>query len=185
MSAKFEREIKLTFSDAATARAAVLAIGAIPRRARRLQHDCLLDTANGLLMNSLSTLRVRAEDGRGVVTFKGPVQPGTMKVREEIETEAGDAGILLAILERLGLAVWFRYEKYREEFSGSEVVIAVDETPIGTFVELEGSEPGVARAAHALGRGPDAYITASYRGLFARHCEERGLPVTDMLFGHG
>jgi adenylate cyclase class 2 len=136
-------------------------------------------------MNGRSTLRVRAEEGRGVLTFKGPVQPSTMKVREEIETEAGDAGILMAILGRLGLRPWFRYEKYREEFSGSEVVIAVDETPIGTFVELEGSELGVTQAARALGRGPEGYVTESYRGLFARHCEERGLPVTDMLFGNG
>ena len=182
MSVKLEREVKLSFRDPATARAAVLAIGAAPYRARRLQHDCLLDTADGLLMNTRSILRLRAEDGRALLTFKGPVQPSTMKLREEIETEGGDAGVLLVILERIGFRVWFRYEKYREEFASGEVIIAVDETPVGTFVELEGSESAIAQAAEALGRQPTDYVTDSYRGLFARQCEERGVPVTDMLF---
>ncbi len=185
MPVKFEREVKLPFDDPQTARAAVLAIGATPLRARRLQHDCLLDTADDLLMTRRFTLRVRSEQGRTVLTFKGPAQPSTMKLREEIETEAGDAGILLSILDRLGLRVWFRYEKYREEFATLDVVIAVDETPIGTFVEIEGSEGGVTRAARALGREPDEYVTESYRALFVRRCEERGVRVTDMLFGRG
>ena len=39
-----------------------------------------------------------------------------MKVREELETLVGDGEVLLRVLEELGLHVWFRYEKYREEF---------------------------------------------------------------------
>jgi hypothetical protein len=41
MSATFEREVKLPFDDPSTARAAVLAIGAIPLRAVGCS-DCLL-----------------------------------------------------------------------------------------------------------------------------------------------
>ena len=185
MPAKLEREIKLSFADPATARAAVLAIGASPLKARRLQHDCLLDTGDQQLLNHRSALRVRSENGRAVLTFKGPAEASSMKLREEIETEAADPVILLTILDRLGLRVSFRYEKYREEFASGDVVIAVDETPVGTFVEIEGSESGITRAAQALGRGPSAYIVDSYRGLFARQCEERGVVVTDMLFGRG
>ena len=85
-------------------------------------------------------LRVRNECGRSLLTFKGPVQPGPMKLREEHETVAADGDTLLHILEELGLRVWFRYEKYREEFSAEDVVIAIDETPVGTFVEIEGGE---------------------------------------------
>ena len=61
-------------------------------------------------------------------------------------------------------------------------VIAIDETPVGTFVEIEGDEAGVAAAARTLGRAPSDYIVDSYRGLFVHRCEELGVPVTDMLF---
>ena len=52
----------------------------------------------------------------------------------------------------------------------------------GVFVEIEGSEAGVAAIARALGRGPQDYVTESYRGLFLTAREARGLPVADMLF---
>ena len=41
---------------------------------------------------------------------------------------------------------------YRQEFAKDDVIVAIDETPIGTFVELEGGEQGIVSAARALGR---------------------------------
>lgn len=101
-----------------------------------------------------------------MLTFKGPVRPGAMKIREEIETGADSPEILLAILERIAFHPAFRYEKYREEFALPGAVIAIDETPIGTFIEIEGDEPAIAAAAAALGFSPADYVTASYRTLF-------------------
>ena len=43
------------------------------------------------------------------------------------------------------------------------------------FVEIEGGDRGIAAAAQALGRSPADYVLESYRGLFVRHCEERGV----------
>jgi len=182
MSATLEREIKLPFESAEAALAAVLATGATPLKGRRLQEDCLLDTANDDLHRRRSALRVRQDGGRCILTFKGPVQPGEVKVREEIETIAGDGVLLLRILGELGYHVWFRYEKYREEFTLDDCIIAIDETPVGVFVEIEGGDRGIAAAAQLLGRGPGDYVLESYRGLFVRHCEQHGLPPTDMLF---
>jgi adenylate cyclase class 2 len=184
-SDRLEREIKLSFDNPAAARAAVLAAGATPLRAPRLQQDCLLDTAEQSLFKARSLLRVRSEDGRALLTFKGPVQPSAMKLREEIEANADDPAVVLSILERIGFRVWFRYEKRREEFAFDEVIIAVDETPIGTYVEIEGSEAGVRAAALALARGPADYVTESYRGLYVSYCEAHGWPVGDMLFDRG
>lgn len=184
MPAALEREIKLRFASPAAARAALLGVGGRLTRERRLQRDALLDSADGMLRRAQSALRVRveADSGGSVLTFKGPVHPSSMKVREEIETALGDAPTALDILERLGFRVWFRYEKYREEFAVGALLATVDETPLGTFVELEGDEGDIARVARTLGFEPDAYVLDSYRGLYARHCEERGLPVTHMLF---
>ena len=75
-----------------------------------------------------------------------------------------------------------RYQKYREEFALDDVIIAVDETPVGTFVEIEGSEQAILRMTAALGRTPSDFILDSYRGLFLKHRESAGLRGTDMIF---
>lgn len=185
MAAILEQEVKLRFASAEEARAAVLATGATAVRCRRLQEDCLLDSVDESLRRSRSVLRVRMESGKSLVTFKGPVQPAAVKVREELETVVGDGPLLLRILEHLGFRVWFRYQKYREEFAMEDVIVAVDETPVGVFVEIEGGAQGIADMAEALGRTPGDYLLDSYRGLFCEYCRERGLPVSDMLFDEG
>jgi adenylate cyclase class 2 len=182
MAAILEREIKLRFESVEAARAAVARTGATPMRGRRLQEDCLLDTADDSLHRRRCVLRVRMESGKSLLTFKGPVQPAVTKVREELETVVGDGPLLLRIFEELGFRVWFRYQKYREEFALDDVIIAIDETPLGTYVEIEGGDRGIAEVTVALGRAPCDYLLDSYRRLFVRHCEQRGLPATDMLF---
>lgn len=179
-----EREVKLRFAGAEDARAAVLAAGATPLRGRRLQQDCLLDTADGLLRGRRVVLRVRREPGGSTITFKGPTQPATVKLREEIEARVSDPNLMLQILEALGFHPWFRYEKYREEFDADGVIVAVDETPVGAFVEIEGTERGITLMASALGRSAGDYVLDSYRGLFVADCVRRGVPVADMLFGN-
>jgi len=177
-----EREIKLRFATADEARAAILGAGATPLRGRRLQEDSLLDTDDEELRRRRCVLRVRVECGKSRLTYKGPVQPGMMKVREELETVVGDGAMVLRVLEELGLHVWFRYEKYREEFAHEDVIVAIDETPVGVFVEIEGGEQGIATMAEALGRKPDDYILDSYRGLFLRYRDEMGLTGPHMVF---
>lgn len=188
MNQRLEREIKLSFESVECARKAVAALGAIPRRSRRLQDDRLLDTTTGRLRADWCTLRVRIEtpDAGGerlaMLTFKGPPRPDVMKVREELETAVADGTVMLRVLERAGFAVWFRYQKYREEFERDGTIIAIDETPCGTFIELEGSEEGVTRLAQALGRTPTDYITASYRRVWESDCTARGRPAGNMIF---
>ena len=177
-----EREIKLRFECADEARAKILAFGATPLHGRRLQEDALLDTEDEMLRRERATLRVRSEGSKSLLTFKGPVLPGLIKIREEYETVVADGAALLTILESLGLHVWFRYEKYREEFSADDVVIAIDETPVGVFVEIEGGENAIHAAARALGKSPADYITDSYRFLFLQHRDANGLAGADMIF---
>jgi adenylate cyclase class 2 len=126
-----------------------------------------VDTADRRLSRDGTALRVRADGDAAVLTFKGPVVPGPMKTREEIETSAGSADVLLAILASLGYVPVFRYEKFREEFALEGALVAIDDTPIGAFLEIEGEPAAIERAAERLGFGPADYVTASYRTLFA------------------
>ena len=177
-----EREVKLAFNSAEQARAAITAARATLLRPRRLQHDVLFDTADQQLRQRGCALRIRFEDGAGVMTFKGPVLPGAMKLREEHESKVEDPEALRRVLEGLGYRPWFTYEKYREEYALSEVVAAVDETPVGTFVELEGKEPDILAASEVLGRTPADFILASYRALFLERRPVSESPANDMVF---
>jgi adenylate cyclase class 2 len=177
-----EREVKLRFPTADDARAAILAAGATPLRSRRLQEDALLETEDEALRRRGCTLRIRAESGKSLLTFKGPVLPGSMKIRDEYETVIGDGEVVQRVLEELGLHVWFRYEKYREEYAAEDVTIAIDETPVGTFVEIEGGEEGILAMTTALGRSAADFVLDSYRGLFIKHRDEFGITGTNMVF---
>lgn len=181
---KVEREIKLKYESLEAARGAVGSLDITQARPRRLQDDRLLDMPNGVLQSHQQTLRVRIEGdaANAVITFKGPPLEEVMKVREEVETIVKDGRILLAILERLGFIVRFRYQKYREEYARDGIVIAIDETPVGTFLELEGTASTIKQVSTSLGRTPKDYIIASYHQLFQRHREAHGVPAGDMIF---
>jgi adenylate cyclase class 2 len=182
MSVTLEREVKLRFATVEEAVLAIEATGATPLRCRRLQEDYLLDDAQETLRRRRCVLRVRVESGKSLLTFKGPVQPSRMKVREEMETIVADGETLIRCFEQLGYRVWFRYQKYRQEYALGDVIVAIDETPVGVFVEIEGGEQGITDTARTLGRSPDEYLLDSYRGLFMEYCRAHGLPATDMLF---
>jgi adenylate cyclase class 2 len=191
MNTLIEREIKLRYTTCNEARLAVDGLEGSPLRDRRLQDDYLLDLPNGELQHQGCALRVRIEKSditnksiyeTTTVTFKGPPLPDVMKVREELETTVGNGKLFLRILVKAGWSVWFRYQKYREEFKRDDVVIAIDETPVGAFVELEGNELTIRNLASALGRTTDDYIIASYRQLYVEHCINTNKPIENMVF---
>src|SRR5207245_7795384 len=115
--------------------------------ARLLRDEVLLEDPAGPLRAARSVGRLRRVPGGGVRTHKGPrLLEGGLKSREERETTVADADALQDILERLGLRPVFRYQKYRETYKWRGQEIVVDETPIGTFLEIEGDPEGI-RAA--------------------------------------
>jgi adenylate cyclase class 2 len=135
-----------------------------------------------------------------LLTFKGPVlrgrrwggsstRGGRHKVREEIEFQVGDAIAAAKILERLGMHPSFHYEKYRTTYVlpatkawATGLLIELDETPIGTFMELEGPPKAIDRAAKELGFSKEDYILTNYVSLFAEDCRRRGKKMGDMVF---
>ena len=110
-----------------------------------------------------------------MLTFKGPAAgDARFKNREEIEVGLDDPAMLREILGRIGLAVTYRYQKYRAELVRGALHACVDETPIGAFVELEGPPAAIEAAAAELGFQPDDFLTQSYRDLHVEQARARG-----------
>ena len=147
-----EREIKLRYARRRTAREAILAAGATPFHGRRLQEDALLDTDDEQLRRRRCILRVRTENGKSRLTFKGPVQPAIMKVREEVETWSVTARCCCASSTSSDCTSGSGTRSFARSSRSEDVIIAIDETPVGVFVEIEGGEEGITQMAAALGR---------------------------------
>ncbi len=138
---------------------------------------------------------------RVLLTFKSPPEELAMgeaapavrdrrhKVRQEIEVVLTDAAGLQKIFEGLGLRGWFRYEKYRTTYRlpgrvkwAQGLLLELDETPVGTFLELEGPGEAIDRAAKELGYGVKDYVLKNYLVLYVEDCRKRGVEAGDMLF---
>jgi adenylate cyclase, class 2 len=151
--------------------------------ARLFERNTLYDRPDASLRAAGMLLRLRDAGGQGVVTWKGPGQAGPHKARPEIETTVASIDALERILEHLGFARNFRYEKYRTEYrSDGPGTVTVDETPIGDFLELEGPPDWIDKTAAMLGFNAKDYILESYGGLYMAYCRERGIAPSDMVF---
>lgn len=132
-------------------------------------------------------MRLRLEGKRSLLTFKGPqAVHDRFKDRLEIETEVKDGSEAGRILEALGLRATFRYEKWRTTYrrgnNPEHAEVAYDETPLGTYLELEGPKRWIDEVARALGFERREYITASYGRLYMEWCEAHGREPSNMVF---
>jgi adenylate cyclase, class 2 len=169
------------------------------------EFNTIFDTPDGGLAKHGQLLRIRTETAAGkskagrakriVLTFKQPMARGVseegsrFKVREETETELTDSVALTKIFEGLGMRGWFSYEKYRttwklgaKEKWATDLLIEVDETPVGTYVELEGPPEAIDRAAATLGFARKDYLLKNYLTLYAEDCRRKGVAPGNMLF---
>jgi adenylate cyclase, class 2 len=206
MATNREIEVKLPVPDVAKLIARLRKLGA-KKIGRVYEHNTLFDTEDGCLRQQEAILRIRreqdigssAKSGRraqrsekpaeGLLTFKGlskgrVARAGKYKEREEIECRISDARQFARILWGMGMRAWFQYEKYRTKYLAADPSLHfdLDETPIGTFLELEGPKRSIDRAAQALEYATRDYITASYWELYNAECARRGRKVANMVF---
>jgi adenylate cyclase class 2 len=178
-----EIEVKLPAADLAEVRRRLEELGATLEKERHDESNDLFDDAAGSFAGSGRALRLRRAQGRGILTFKGAAKfTQGVKSREERETVVGEPGEMEAILERLGFRRKFRYEKRREEWRYSDCDVALDETPIGNFVEIEGDPAAIRKAVAALALDFASAIPYSYAGLYARRRKEDPALPEDMVF---
>jgi adenylate cyclase, class 2 len=150
---------------------------------RHFEDNYLFDFSDQSLRSRQCLLRVRLAAGRCFLTYKGPPrQERIFKTREELETRIEDAATLLQILEAIGMRIGFRYQKYRREFALKGVHVAVDETPIGYYAELEGLEDSIWELTHSLGIAESQFLRHSYYALYLEHCQKNGVAPQFMVF---
>jgi len=183
MQLNTETEVKVKIGDAESFCRQLEAHNPTVVSGRHFEDNHLLDFPDGRLRSGQCLVRVRYASGCSLLTFKGPPKAeGIFKTREELETGLQDGGVAARIFERLGLRLWFRYQKYRREFQIDEVHVAVDETPVGNYVEFEGSEEGIHALARKMGIDASQFLKSSYYSLYLEHCRERGEIPGHMVF---
>jgi adenylate cyclase, class 2 len=181
VSTETEVKIKIDVSEDLCSR--LEALSSVCISARHFEDNHLLDFPNEYLNLNHKLLRIRSVEDRGILTYKGPPRPdGVFKTREELETGFENADLTLQILERIGMQVCFRYQKYRREFELDGVHIAVDETPIGNFVELEGAKEAIRSLAEKLGFAESQFMSLSYYDLYLEYCRNMGTAAGFMVF---
>lgn len=180
-----ETEIKLSVRDVRTARRLLAKAGFHISRRRVFEANTVFDTPRRALRNARTLLRLREAGEIFTLTYKGPpLENPRHKSREELETEIDDPRTLRAILERLGYQAGWRYEKYRTEYrlERGAGMATLDETPIGIYLELEGSPRWIDRMSKVLGFSPRDYILSSYGRLYLEHCKDTNCKPGDMVF---
>jgi adenylate cyclase class 2 len=166
---RLEIEIKLKVSDERGMRERLEKAGARLLHGRELEDNRVFDFPDQALQRRGEMLRIRILERGVVLTFKGPgsVEDGK-KVREETESnlDRSEAGALTDILQGIGMRQAFRYQKYRTTWTLEGLHVTLDETPIGSFLELEGNSESIDSVATLLGYTPVEYIASSYRDLY-------------------
>jgi adenylate cyclase class 2 len=166
---------------------------------RSLEDNTLFDTPGRDLRKARSILRLRRYGDAWKVTFKGrPSNDPLYKSRAELEIAVTEPDALRSLFVSLGLFPAFRYQKFRTTYGPVEIKkaakgqrspaarihreVALDETPVGNFIEIEGSRRWIDQVAKQLGFSKSDYLTASYGALYLEHCAKRKIKPGDMMF---
>lgn len=176
---EIEVKIKVTSHDAI--RAALKARGAVCLGCVVETND-ILDQSDASLAKRGAALRVRGvtpvegHPPAATMTFKGPIQPGRFKTREEIEVPISDSANAVRILTSAGLRVVLHFEKRRESWQLDDCRVELDELPVlGCFVEIEGpAESAIDVALHSLGLQNEKVADRTYVAMLIEHCDSHG-----------
>lgn len=190
-----EIELKFPLTDPAAFQARLPALGFHLDTPRTFEHNTLYDTPARELRDKKQILRIRQYGPLCTVTHKRkpdpnePVDTTRYKVRIETETAVAEAAALAQIFQQLGYTPAFIYEKYRSEWShsidyesGALAHLVIDETPIGTWAELEGPTDWIDRALADLNIDPATCLTDSYGKLFLDWKERTGSPAENLTY---
>lgn len=175
-----ERELKFRCDDLSSLREHLIEAEAERVSASTKETNWILDS-EGVLEGRSEVLRVRSQGTDAYLTFKGPArfEEGT-KIRSEREVGVDDHEGVVAILGALGFEISRRYEKFRETWRLGGVLVCLDHTPIGDFVEFEGSKAD--QAAKRFRFTPIEAERGTYLELYEEYRQDHPNAPEDMIF---
>lgn len=184
-----EIEAKMKVSDLAFVRARLHDAEAEPL-GRTFETNVFFDTEDHALLSNDEGLRLRtnhdAESGdeTHIITFKGPLQPGRVKAREEVELTVGSARDAIHLLEKLRLLKTLSFQKRRETWKLQGCKVELDEVPhLGCFVEVEGpDEQTVLHVRTELGLDNEPIVKTSYIAMLMAYLGERAKQMREVNF---
>jgi adenylate cyclase class 2 len=178
-----EIEVKFYIQDFKALQDRISVSGAQLIRPRVLERNLRLDTEDRSLQKEGRLLRIRQDDGVWI-TYKADAQvDGGLITRTEIEFGADDFEVAKRLFTALGYQVVVMYEKYRQVYKVGDVVVTLDELPLGNFVEVEGPNRVMIEAvAELLGLNWKNGIATNYLGLFEIVKAKRGFHFNDLTF---
>lgn len=188
-----EIELKFPVADPESLQSRLVQLGFHLETPRTFEHNTLYDTPTRDLRVNRQILRIRQYGPICTITHKRqpaqdePVDTTRYKVRIETETTVAEGAALAEILQQLGYAPVFIYEKFRSEWSqpiSTEVTahLLIDETPIGTWAELEGPTAWIDETLAKLDIDPATCLTDSYGKLFLDWKQSTGSPAENLTF---
>jgi adenylate cyclase class 2 len=185
MASAVEVEIKFKIQDLKALTRKLRAAGFRVVTKRTHEMNTLYDLPGQPFRQRGEVFRLRKYGDLWTVTFKAKGKAGRHKFRKEIETHVEDGQCFAEILEAVGFAPSFRYEKFRTEWTDGKGHVVVDETPVGYFGEIEGPARWIDAVARRLEVTSDQYIIDSYAVLFLKWKQQTGSQATNMLFKNG
>ena len=181
-----ETEIKFRVASIAQLESQLASAGFHLDTPRTFESNTLYDTPNRDLRAKRELLRIRKYGPSWLLTHKRVPDSGVgedrHKHRIETETNLSDGPALADVFESIGLLPVFRYEKWRSEWSDTQGHCVIDETPLGTFAELEGPDDWIDEVTSKLNIAPEEQLTTSYGRLFEQWKQQTGSPAEHLTF---
>jgi adenylate cyclase class 2 len=189
-----EIELKFPVADPQALQARLPNLGFHLVTPRTYEHNTLFDTPARDLRAKRQILRLREYGGIHTLTHKriddaSNSDISRYKIRIETETTVADPHAIAEIFRQIGYTPAFIYEKYRTEYSifdaptNTSPHLVIDETPIGTYAELEGPTDWIDRTLATLNIDPATCLTDSYGKLFLDWKQLTGSPAENLTFG--
>ncbi len=166
MASNREIEIKFRVADVRALTRQLRGAGFRMVTPRTHEMNTLYDLPGEVLRSRKELLRLRKYCSEWTLTHKSKGKIGRHNARVELETGVSDGRKMDLILNALGYAPSFRYEKFRREWTDGKGQVVVDETPIGDFCEIEGAPRWIDATAKKLDVSRADYITKNYATLF-------------------
>ena len=167
-----EVEVKARVKDPKRVERSIIALGASPIGIES-QADTYYNAQYHDFVKTDEALRIRVQDNKYFLTYKGPKMDTISKTRKEYEIEVNDADCMGNILSSLGFAPVATIVKRRKKYRLGDFIISLDDVRnLGDFIEAEVSirdskshedkVESIFRLFEKLGINRDESIRASY-----------------------